>query len=312
MSETFQNTGLSYFQHTLQDAFTCVGRGLHTGLKVVMTVMPAEANSGYTFIRRDVHHAKNEIPARWYMVTDTHLSTTISNNMGVRVSTIEHLLAALHACGVDNARIVLDAPEVPIMDGSAKPFVEIIQRLGTRKQAHDRRAILVRKPVSVAESHRSASLQPSPVPWIDMEIDFASDPIGQQKISLPFTERLFAREICEARTFGFEEQIETLRELGFAQGSSLRNAVLIADSKVVNEEGLRRPDEFVRHKYLDVVGDLALAGAYIIGQFNGCCSGHYLNNSLLRDLMTNEQSRLHMTLRQAEAYWKAKLVNSVS
>ncbi|SMF62466.1 UDP-3-O-[3-hydroxymyristoyl] N-acetylglucosamine deacetylase [Alteromonadaceae bacterium Bs31] len=312
MSDKFQNTGLSYFQHTLADSFTCVGRGLHSGLKVVMTVMPAEAETGYLFVRRDVHGSKNEIPARWYMVTDTHLSTTISNSMGVRVSTIEHLLAALHSCGVDNALIVLDAPEVPIMDGSSKPFVDIIKRLGTVQQKAERRAVLIRQTVSVSESNRSASLEPSPVPWIDMEIDFDSEIIGRQKLSLPLTQGIFDKEIANARTFGFEEQVETLKELGFAQGSSLCNAILISDSKIVNMEGLRHRDEFVRHKFLDAVGDLALAGGYIIGQFSGRCSGHHLNNLLLRELMTNEQSRMYMTLRQAEAFWKARLVHAVN
>jgi len=312
MADNFQNTGLSYYQHTLADSFTCVGRGLHTGLKVVMTVMPAEANTGYLFVRRDVHRSKAEIPARWYMVTDTHLSTTISNNMGVRVSTVEHLLAALHSCGVDNATIVLDAPEVPIMDGSAKPFIDIIERLGTVKQTEERRAILVKNKVSVAETGRSSSLEPAPVPWIDIAIDFDSEVIGQQSLSLPITQKVMINEVAGARTFGFEEQVETLKELGFAQGSSLTNAILISDSKVMNREGLRYDDEFVRHKFLDTVGDLALAGGYIIGQFNGNCSGHHLNNLLLRELMTTEQSRMYMTLRQAEAYWKARLQHTAA
>lgn len=310
MKNSFQNTGLSYFQHTLADSFTCVGRGLHTGLRVVMTVMPADPNTGYVFVRRDVSMTKSEIPARWYMVTDTHLSTTIANNMGVRVSTIEHLIAALHASGVDNARIVLDGPEVPIMDGSALAFVEIIDKISTQIQAEERRAILVRHKVTVAENNKSAVIEPNPVPWFDIEIDFDSEVIGQQKLSLPFNRKVFRNEVAAARTFGFKEQVDTLRELGFAQGSSLSNAILVDGADVVNSEGLHQPDEFVRHKYLDAVGDLALAGGYIIGQFSGHCSGHHLNNTLLRDLMTNADARMYMTLRQAEAFWKARLMDT--
>lgn len=308
MTHTFQDTGLSYYQHTLADSFTCIGRGLHTGLRVVMTVLPAETGTGYVFTRRDVPLSKSQVPARWYMVTDTHLSTTVSNNMGVRVSTIEHLLAALHACGVDNATIVLDAPEVPIMDGSAAPFVEIIECIGTVQQSAERRAILVRQPVSVTEGSRSAAFEPSPIPWIDMDIDFQSNVIGKQSISMPFNQKVFQKDIASARTFGFEEQVETLKELGFAQGSSLRNAILVSGGEIENEEGLRFEDEFVRHKYLDVVGDMALVGGYIIGRFKGSRSGHHMNNNLLRELMTTDSVRMPMTLRQADAFWHARFL----
>ncbi|TVZ37494.1 UDP-3-O-[3-hydroxymyristoyl] N-acetylglucosamine deacetylase [Alteromonadaceae bacterium 2753L.S.0a.02] len=310
MSDKSPITGMSYYQHTLADTFTCVGRGLHTGLRVVMSVTPAEANTGYVFVRRDVESCKAEVPARWYMVTDTHLSTTISNNMGVRVSTIEHLTAALHACGVDNARIVLDAPEVPIMDGSAYPFVEIIQKIGLQQQNQERRAILLKQPVYVSDDLSSASLEPAPTPWVDIEIDFESEVIGKQRLSLPISESVFAEEISPARTFGFEEQVETLRELGFAKGSSIKNAILISNSQVVNQEGLRFVDEFVRHKFLDAVGDLSLAGAVIIGQFNGNRSGHAVNNQLLRELMTNENTRAYTTLRQADMYWSNELARA--
>lgn len=162
-----QKINLSYFQHTLGSSFSCMGRGLHTGIVIIMTVMPAEANTGYRFIRSDVPVGRNEVLATWHTVSDSHLCTTVSNNMGIRVSTIEHLIAALHACGVDNARIVLDGPEVPIMDGSAKPFVELINSVGLSKQQEERMAIIITKEVIVRDGIKQASLSPSPVPCVE-------------------------------------------------------------------------------------------------------------------------------------------------
>ena len=275
------------YQHTLKTSFTVVGRGLHSGVRVTMSVQPEQENSGYVFIRRDVINKKAKILARWHSVVDTHLCTTIANHQGVRVATVEHLLAALSACGVDNARIVLDGPEVPIMDGSAYPFVELIQSTGLTQQNALRKAIVVKNTVQVTDGDKSATLSPAPEPWIELEIDFDSPAIGQQRISLPVDASVFEHEISEARTFGFAEQIETLQELGYAQGGSLRNAVLVDKDGIVNPEGWRYPDECVRHKYLDCVGDLSLAGARIIGHLKGVCTGHKLNAMLLQELMSN-------------------------
>lgn len=281
----------------------CVDRGLHSGLRVVMSVMPAEENTGIEFVRRDVTHKDNVIRARWDNVSDTELSTTISNSSGVRVSTIEHLMAALHAAGIDNARVVLDAPEVPIMDGSSAPFIERIHQVGVVQQAAERQVIVIKSPVGVTENKASASYMPSALPWMDMSIEFAQSVIGKQRISLPFTSRLFCEEVSEARTFGFEEHLIELKRRGLARGSSLDNAILIANDQVVNQEGLRYADEFVRHKFLDAVGDLSLAGHYVIGHFKGHRSGHRLNNLLLRELFASNAWEM-MTLREAHAIWE--------
>jgi UDP-3-O-[3-hydroxymyristoyl] N-acetylglucosamine deacetylase len=301
MATTFANTDLSIFQHTLADSVTCMGRGLHSGLKVMMTIMPAEPNTGIEFVRRDVVQGQS-VKARWHAVSNTELSTTITNEMGVRVSTTEHLMAALYAYGIDNARIVLDAPELPIMDGSAAPFIQLLQSVGKRSQKEERLVITIDKAIGVNENRASAAFVPSFVPWIDMTIDFAERPIGRQKLSLPFGRDTFVEQVAEARTFGFEKHLQELKRRGLARGSSLKNAILIADDKVVNCDGLRYADEFVRHKYLDAVGDLALAGHYIIGHFIGHKSGHRLNNLLLREMFASNSWSLR-PISEAHQAW---------
>ena len=301
MAQTFANTDLSFYQHTLADTVTCMGRGLHSGLKVVMTLMPAEPNTGIVFVRRDVTQGQ-EIQAKWHTVSSTELSTTVSNDRGVRVSTIEHLQAALYACGVDNARIVLDAPEIPIMDGSSRPFVDMVQKVGKVQQSAERLVITVDKAVGVTENQASASFVPCFEPWMEMSIDFAERPIGRQKLVLPLGKKNFVEQVSQARTFGFEKHLQDLKRRGLARGSSLKNAILIADGKVVNSEGLRYADEFVRHKYLDAVGDLSLAGHYIIGHFVGCKSGHRLNNQLLRALFASSRWSLKPISEAHEAW----------
>jgi len=303
MTNITENTRDSYYQHTLRDKIVCVGRGLHCGLKLIMTIMPAEANTGYVFVRRDVDSDKSEVHARWYNVTDTRMSTTIANNRGTRVSTIEHLIAALHTCGIDNAHIVLDAPEVPIMDGSSAPYVSLIEKIGRIKQSEERRAIVITKPVRIKARGKSAELIPSNTLSIDMNINFDNPVIGKQSMSLAIDEQTFSKDIAPARTFGFDEQIETLKKIGLAQGGSLNNAVLVKGNNIINEEGLRFENEFVRHKILDCIGDLALAGAHVIGEFIGNCSGHQLNNALLRELMMNHDSWQYTTLKNARENW---------
>ncbi len=292
-----------YFQHTLALNLTFVGRGLHSGLPVRMTLQPADPDNGISFIRSDVPLFQSEITARWYNVTDTRLSTTISNRFGAKVSTIEHLMAALYVCGIDNARIVLNGPEVPIMDGSAEPFVRMIQQTGTLQQNTERRAIVIRHQVRVEEHGKSASFLPAPAAWVDMTIDFDNAAIGHQELSVPLDRDLLAFDVSAARTFGFQEQIDTLRKLGLAKGGSLQNAVLIGDNGVINQGGLRFEDEFVRHKVLDAVGDLSLAGMTIVGRFVGMCSGHCLNNQLLRQLLAQEDAWFLTTVSGAEEYW---------
>lgn len=292
-----------FYQHTLADPVHFVGRGLHNGKPVSMTLLPADADSGYVFERLDAEAGQRVVPARWHAVTDTRLSTTVTNGYGVSVSTIEHLMAALAACGVDNARILIDGPEVPIMDGSSKAFVERIQAEGLARQKQERRALVITNPVWSYQQNRYAGFIPCPRPWFDVTIDFESAAIGKQNYSMPLTEDLFSTQIAEARTFGFEDQLATLQMLGLAQGGSLRNAILVSGNEVVNEEGLRYRDEFVRHKLLDAVGDLALSGAPIFGRFVGHCSGHHLNNQLLRMLMQNSRFWTLTTVRDATENW---------
>lgn len=279
-----------HYQHTLADSFSCIGRGLHSGLKAVMTVLPAPANSGYRFIRRDISSECNEVIAAWYTVADTHLCTTIANPMGVRVAMVEHLIAALHVCDIDNATIVLDGPEVPIMDGSSKAYIELIDSVGLQLQNCQRRAIVVKKPLTVRDGDKQACLLPYHKPWVEVAIDFDAKCIGRQVLSTSIDYETFKRDIACARTFGFSEQVPLLKDLGFARGGSLENAIVVSKQGVVNPGGLRYEDEFVRHKVLDCIGDLALAGAPIIGFFNGKYTGHKLNNHLLRKLMVRSNN----------------------
>ncbi len=293
----------SFQQHTLRNSFSIIGVGLHTGLKSIMSVFPADINTGYTFIRRDVPSAHGKIVARWNNVVDTHLSTTISNSMGVRVSTVEHILAALYASGVDNAHIVVDAPEVPIVDGSAETFTALINRTGLAKQDAPRRAIVIEKPIAVVSGEKSAMLSPARQTHIDVEISLDHPLIGRQQLVMPLNREVFNKEIADARTFGFNDQIGVLRDLGFCRGSSVDNAVVVDGETIVNQGGLRYPDEFVRHKYLDAVGDLALLGCQVLGKYTGRSSDHQLNNMLLLELMVNAESWSYHSLEGAHAKW---------
>lgn len=293
-----------YLQHTLATPIDFVGLGLHSGKAVRMTLMPAPANTGYIFYRLDEDESINQIPARWHTVTDTRLSTTVANSHGLSVSTIEHLVAALSANGVDNCRINIDGPEVPVMDGSSKPFVERIEAAGLKAQDEPRQAIVVTKTIRVDEKNASATLMPFPEFWVDMTIDFDAGVIGKQRVALPVNPQMFNQHLSTARTFGFADQVETMRKIGLALGGSLRNAVLVSDQGVENPEGLRYDNEFVRHKALDAIGDLSLTGANLVGCLVGNCSGHRLNNRVLRALLRNQDSWTLTTLEQAEKHWQ--------
>ncbi|WP_096087048.1 UDP-3-O-acyl-N-acetylglucosamine deacetylase [Agaribacterium haliotis] len=304
MSSTYFDTGLSFYQHTLADSFHCLGRGLHSGMKVSMTVQPGDENSGYIFRRRDVLHGNAEVVARWFSVGETTLSTTIINKLGVRVSTIEHLLAALRGCGVDNAYITLDGPEVPILDGSSLPFVRQIRQVGLTKQTVERRALVVQKPVQVADGNASVSLKPSALPRVRVDIDFDDRAIGSQSKQVVVAGRLFEQKLAGARTFGFQDDVQALQKLGYARGGSLQNSVLVDEGKVLNEGGLRFDDEFVRHKCLDAVGDMALAGPHLLASYHGQRSGHRLNNLVLRSLMAEHGAAENLSMREAMQWWQ--------
>lgn len=269
-------------QCTLRTQAQCAGVGVHSGQKVTLKLFPAAPNSGITFIRTDLSGDARIIPAQWDHVADTKLCTVLGNDHGASVGTVEHLMAALRAMDIDNATIELDGPEVPIMDGSAAPFVFLIEMAGTVEQAAPREWLEILRPVTVEHDGKRASLSPATMPSFAVEIDFASAAIARQRYSLTVTDHGFKTQISRARTFGFLEEVDHLRKLGLARGGSLHNAIVIQGDEILNKDGLRYPDEFARHKLLDAIGDLALAGAPILGHFEGIRTGHALNNKLLR------------------------------
>lgn len=284
---THDETSGQFCQQTLKTAIRCKGVGLHSGAKVSMTLMPAESDKGITFVRTDQRGARAVIPARWDRVVDTRLCTVVGNAQGVTVGTVEHLMAALRGCGIDNATIELDGPEVPIMDGSAAPFVFLIECAGTQPQDRPRRVIQVLKEVTVGDDTRFATLSPGLGATFSFEIEFDSAAIARQRRQLRLVNGTFKAELSRARTFGFLHEVNHLRQLGLARGGSLDNAIVIEGDRILNEDGLRYEDEFVRHKILDSVGDLYLAGGPIQGHFHGSRSGHALNNQVLRALFAD-------------------------
>jgi UDP-3-O-[3-hydroxymyristoyl] N-acetylglucosamine deacetylase len=273
------------FQHTLQGPAIFAGVGVHTGAYTRVSVRPAPADAGVTFVRTDVTDRDNRVPASGEAVCKTQLGTVIGNADGVTVSTIEHLMAALVMLGIDNAVVELDGPEMPIMDGSAAPFVQIIDRAGRRMQDAPRRYIEILSPIEVVDGDKRASLRPAADFEVAFEIAFASAAIGRQRIDLRMDEQAFRRELADCRTFGFLHEVEALRAMGLARGGSMENAVVIEGDRILNPEGLRRPDEFVRHKALDAIGDLYVLGAPILGRFEGLLAGHGVNNALVRELL---------------------------
>lgn len=285
-------------QRTLKSPIRYVGVGLHSGQRVSMRVRPARANSGIRFVRKDVPVTQGLIPARWHNVTDTRQSTVISNEHGVSVRSVEHLIAALRGCEIDNAVIDVDGPEVPAMDGSSDPFVVLIERAGTTEQTAPRRAIQIHKPVTVCDGDKFALLMPNSAAKFTVEIDFPSRAVGFQRYSAELVDGIFKLEVAPARTFGFSEQVNHLRAQGLALGGSLQNAIVVDGERVLNEEGLRFADEFVRHKLLDCIGDVALAGAPVMGHFFAHKPGHGLNNALMRQLFAQEDAWSYITFGQ--------------
>ena len=273
-------------RRTLKAPIGCVGTGLHSGRRVALTLRPAAAGTGIVFRRTDLGI---DIPALYDRVVDTRLCTAIGEGEA-RVSTIEHVMAARAGTGIDDAVVELDGPEVPIMDGSAAPFVFLIDCAGIATTAAPRAAIEVLRPIRVEEANGAfAELLPSREPAFDaeLEIDFPNTAIGRQAVTVRLSPHAFRDGLADARTFTLAEDVARLRAAGLARGGSLANAVVVDGPLVLNPGGLRRPDEFVRHKVLDVVGDLALAGAPIRARFRGARSGHALNNKLLRALFAD-------------------------
>ena len=273
------------YQHTLAGAAIIAGVGLHTGQHVRVAIRPAPSDAGVVFVRTDIRDRDNRVPALGEAVVQTRLGTVLGNAAGVTVSTVEHLMAAMCALGVDNAIVELDGPEVPIMDGSAQPFVDLLDHAGLRRQDAPRRYIEILEPIEVVEGDARATLSPAAQFELAFEIEFDAAAIGRQRVELVVDEALFRAEIAACRTFGFLHEVEALRKMGLARGGSLENALVYDGDVLLNPEGLRRPDEPVRHKALDAVGDLYLLGAPLLGRYEGVRAGHGVNNAVVRALL---------------------------
>ena len=274
-------------QRTLKNAIRATGVGLHTGDKVYMTLRPAAPDTGIVFRRTDLP-TPIDIPSRCEFVGDTRLSSTLVRD-GARVGTVEHLLSAMAGLGIDNAYVDLSAPEVPIMDGSAGPFVFLLQSAGIEEQAVAKRFIRIKKPVKVEDGDKWARFEPFNGFKVGFSIEFKHPLFSSrtQRAEIDFSTTSFVKDVSRARTFGFMRDIEMLRERNLAMGGSMDNAIVLDDYRVLNEDGLRYEDEFVKHKILDAIGDLYLLGHILIGAFYGHKSGHELNNRLLRSLMAD-------------------------
>jgi len=278
-------------QRTLNDRVSLAGIGVHSGKPVAITISPADADTGINFLRTNLPNSSDvEIPARHDAVGSTELCTVLGDPRGASVATVEHLMAALSGLAIDNAMIEIDGAEVPVMDGSARAFVDAIDQAGTVQQSAPRRFIRVDKTVRVAQGTGFAEFRPLNRFRIEVSIDFDCPVVGRQALGLDINPKTFRRDIARARTFGYMRDVEKLWAAGYALGSSLENSVVIGDDAVVNPEGLRYPDEFVRHKALDAVGDLALSGAPILGLYRSHKGGHKLNATALSALLSRRDA----------------------
>ncbi len=275
------------FQKTLGSAIHCTGTGMHSGGEVSLTLRPASPHTGIVFIRTDLPEAVS-IRAEMKAVSASTFATKLENR-GVSVTTVEHLLGAISGLGIDNATIEVDGPEVPIMDGSAAPFVSLIRDAGVVRQDQFRKCIVVRESIRISEGDRWIELHPSNNLKISCTVDFAHPLISKQFYQVCLPGGAFEKEISPARTFGFLNDVTELRSKGYALGGSLQNAIVVGEFGVLNEEGLRFPDEFVRHKILDLLGDLSLLGNPLLGHVIAYKSGHALNHKLLTEILAREE-----------------------
>ncbi|MCL1980855.1 MAG: UDP-3-O-acyl-N-acetylglucosamine deacetylase [Proteobacteria bacterium] len=289
------------YQHTLQRPVSCCGVGLHTGRTVNLTINPAPVNTGIQFLRSDLAGCP-VIPARVERVASTALATTIGEGSSI-VATTEHLLAALRGCGVDNAVIDLDSHEVPIMDGSAGPFVRLLKNVGLSRQQALRKMLRITRPISLTDADKSIRIEPYDGYKVTARIQFDDALINEQRYSVEVTPEKFGREIARARTFGFVEQVEQLWQNGLALGSTLDNVIAIHWNRqsVLNEDGLRFDDEFIRHKVLDIIGDMALLGSPLLGHVVADRSGHGLHRAFMQAIIDNPQSWEYVTFKQQGA-----------
>jgi len=279
---------LNISQKTINSKISCNSVGLHSGKDVRMTLLPAPCNSGIIFRRIDLENGKNEIKASYKNVVTTNLGTTIANEFGAKVATIEHLMAAIWGSGIDNLIVELNSEEIPIMDGSSAPFVFLIECAGINIQEEQRRVIEITKNIRVVDGDKFVEISPAPEFSIDLHVDFNHKHVAEQKFDYRATMTSFKNDISRARTFCFQNEIDHMHKLGLAKGGSLKNAIVVGDSGIVNEGGLRYSDEFVRHKTLDFLGDMYLAGHFVIGHFSAFKAGHGINNKFLHQLFANQ------------------------
>lgn len=270
-------------QATILHPISCYGIGVHSGRKTQVTLKPAKANTGIIFVRTDVKDVDNKIHAIYNRVFDTTLSTSIRNDAKVHVATIEHLTAAIWGCRITNLIIEIDGPEVPIMDGSSKPFVFMIECAGIKRQNAPRKYLQILKEIFVADNDSEIFVNPSDRPRFELTIDFANPVIGKQRHIFSDKDS-FNEEIANSRTFGFLHELEYLQKKGLALGASLDNAIGIDNNIILNHDGLRHENEFARHKLLDLLGDLYCAGGSFIGDLKGYKTSHSLNNKLLNKI----------------------------
>ncbi|WP_166642279.1 UDP-3-O-acyl-N-acetylglucosamine deacetylase [Paludibacterium purpuratum] len=288
-------------QRTLKQAISATGVGLHSGERVRLTLLPAQPNSGIIFYRTDLPEPV-AVKAEPLMVNDTRLSSTLVSETGVRVGTIEHLMSAFAGLGIDNLIVEVTAAEIPIMDGSAAPFIYLLQTAGIVEQTVPKRFIRIKQAIEVVEGDKWVRFDPHDGFQITLSIQFDHPAfnLAPQKVLVDFANHSYIEEISRARTFGFMHEVESMRNHGLGLGGNLENAIVIDDEFVLNPDGLRFPDEFVRHKILDAIGDLYIVGHPIIGAFSGHKSGHALNNQLLRKLLATPDAWEYVSFREAE------------
>jgi UDP-3-O-[3-hydroxymyristoyl] N-acetylglucosamine deacetylase len=289
-AKTRKKQMINISQKTINNKISCNSVGLHSGEKVNMTLLPAPCNSGIIFRRIDVEEGKNEVKASYQNVVSTNLGTTIANEHGTKVLTVEHLMAAIWGSGIDNLIVELDGQEIPIMDGSSKPFIFLIECAGIQSQEAQRKIIEIMKNIRVEDGDKFVEVEPAKEFALDLEIEFQNKKIGKQNFSYRNDLSSFKNDISGARTFCLKEEIEHMNKLGLAKGGSLNNAIVVDGIDIVNKNGLRYENEFVRHKTLDFIGDIYLANHYIIGHFKASKAGHGINNAILRKIFSDQEN----------------------
>ena len=280
---------LNLAQKTINNSISCNSVGLHSGCNVNIKIHPAPVNTGIIFRRTDLQSKKNEIKANFKNVTTTNLGTSIANEFGASISTIEHLMASIWGCGIDNLIIDIDNIEAPIMDGSSEPFIFLLECAGITQQNENRKVVEILEKIRIEDGDKFIEVEPAKAFGFDLKIDFNHPQIKINNLNFNSNVHSFKNDICRARTFCFKNEIDHMHKLGLAKGGSLDNSIVIDDDKILNDGALRYKDEFIRHKALDFIGDLFLSGHYIIGHFNAYKVGHTMNNKFLHHLFSNPQ-----------------------